>query len=397
MDSAHGLKFDVVVVGAGAAGMMCAIEAGKRGRKVLLLEKAEKCGQKILISGGGRCNFTNLLAAPEKFISDNPHFCKSALRQYTQSDFIALVEKHGIAYHEKKLGQLFCDESAKKIVAMLEAECDAADVMIWRGTGAERIDQKEGSFLIHAGGQSIKAESLVVATGGLSIPKLGANDFAYRMAKTFELPLALPRPGLVPFTFETKDKDRFAGLTGVSADVVIHIGKVQFRENLLFTHKGLSGPAILQISSFWQPGEAIQIDFLPNVDLASLLKEKRQSQPKLKVGHLLKEYLANRLIGTLLQDASDLPELGNLSDKRVLEIVNNIKLVKIYPNGTEGYAKAEVTVGGVSTGALNSKSMEVKSVPGLFFIGEAVDVTGFLGGYNFQWAWSSGFVAGQYA
>lgn len=397
MDSAHALKFDVVVVGAGAAGMMCAIEAGKRSRKVLLLEKAEKCGQKILISGGGRCNFTNLLAAPEKFISDNPHFCKSALRQYTQSDFIALVEKHGIAYHEKKLGQLFCDESAKKIVSMLEAECDAADVVIWHGTGAERIDQKEGSFLISAGGQFIEAESLVIATGGLSIPKLGANDFAYRTAKTFELPLAPPRPGLVPFTFEAKDKDRFAGLTGVSADVAIHFGKVQFRENLLFTHKGLSGPAILQISSFWQPGEAIQIDFLPNVDLISLLKEKRQSQPKLKVGNLLKDYLANRLIGALLQNAGDLPELGNLSDKRILEIVNKIKLVKLYPSGTEGYAKAEVTVGGVSTGALNSKSMEVKSVPGLFFIGEAVDVTGFLGGYNFQWAWSSGFVAGQYA
>jgi hypothetical protein len=242
-----------------------------------------------------------------------------------------------------------------------------------------------------------EAESVVIATGGLSIPKLGANDFAYRTAKCFNLPLASPKPGLVPFTFEAKDKDRFAGLTGVSADVDIRIGKVQFRENLLFTHKGLSGPAILQISSFWQAGEAIEIDFLPGLDLEKLLKEKRRSHPKSKVENLLKDFLANRLVSSLFQGIGDLPELGNLSDKRIREIVNIIKLVKIYPSGTEGYGKAEVTVGGVSTAALNSKSMEVKSVPGLFFVGEAVDVTGFLGGYNFQWAWSSGFVAGQYA
>ncbi|MDF2365741.1 NAD(P)/FAD-dependent oxidoreductase [Sneathiella sp.] len=397
MSSARALKFDVVVVGAGAAGMMCAIEAGKRGRKVLLLEKAEKCGQKILISGGGRCNFTNLLAAPEKFISNNPHFCKSALRQYTQTDFIALVEKHGIAYHEKKLGQLFCDESAKQIVAMLEAECTEADVTIWRGTGVDQIKRVKDAFLIFAGEQTVEAESAVLATGGLSIPKLGANDFAYRMAKDFDLSLVPPKPGLVPFTFEPADKERFAGLTGVSADVVIRIGKVQFRENLLFTHKGLSGPAILQISSFWQAREAIQIDFLPDIDLASLLKEKRQSQPKLKVENLLKDFLANRLAVSLMQEVEELPELGNLSDTKIQELVSKIKLVKIVPNGTEGYAKAEVTVGGVSTAVLNSKTMEVKSVSGLFFIGEAVDVTGFLGGYNFQWAWSSGFVAGQYA
>lgn len=397
MSSASAMKFDVVVVGAGAAGMMCAIEAGKRSRKVLVLEKTNKCGQKILISGGGRCNFTNILAAPDRFISDNPHFCKSALRQYTQSDFITLVEKHGIAYHEKKLGQLFCDESAKQITAMLEAECAANGVTIWEGTGADHIERRENSFLVSTGTQFIEAESVVIATGGLSIPKLGANDFAYRVAKAFDLPLAPPRPGLVPFTFEQVDKDRFADLTGVSADVSIRIGKIQFRENLLFTHRGLSGPAILQISSFWRAGEAVMIDFLPDVDLAGLLKEKRRSQPKLKVNSLLKEFLASRLATSLLREFKDLPELGNLSDHKVQEIVKSIKLVNINPSGTEGYAKAEVTVGGVCTSALHSKTMEVKSVAGLYFIGEAVDVTGFLGGYNFQWAWSSGFVAGQYA
>ncbi len=397
MTSVDALKYDVVVVGAGAAGMMCAIEAGKRGRKVLLLEKAQKCGQKILISGGGRCNFTNLLAAPEKFISDNPHFCKSALRQYTQSDFIALVEKHGIAFHEKKLGQLFCDESAKHIVKLLETECAEGGVTIWRGSGADMINKTDDGFSISTGRQQIHSESLVIATGGLSIPKLGANDFAYRVARTFDLPLAPLRPGLVPFTFEPGDRERFADLTGVSADVKISIGKIQFRENLLFTHRGLSGPAILQISSFWQSGESIMIDFLPDIDLANLLKEKRQSQPKLKVSALLKEFLANRLAVAVLRNFDNLPEVGNLSNNIIQDLVKTIKLVKVIPSGTEGYAKAEVTVGGVSTAALYSKSMEVKSVPKLFFVGEAVDVTGFLGGYNFQWAWSSGFVAGQYA
>lgn len=397
MSSASVMNFDVVVAGAGAAGMMCAIEAGKRGRNVLVLEKADKCGQKILISGGGRCNFTNILAAPDRFISDNPHFCKSALRQYTQSDFIALVEKHGIAFHEKKLGQLFCDKSAKQIVAMLEAECAESGVTIWEGTGADRIERKEGAFLVSTGTQFIETECVVIATGGLSIPKLGANDFAYRVAKAFDLPLAPRRPGLVPFTFEPEDKERFADLTGVSADVTIRIGKIKFRENLLFTHRGLSGPAILQISSFWRAGESVTIDFLPDVDLASLLKEKRRNQPKLKVSNLLKEYLASRLATSLLRDLDDLPELGNLSDQKIQELEKTIKRVNSTPSGTEGYAKAEVTVGGVSTAALHSKSMEVKSVPGLYFIGEAVDVTGYLGGYNFQWAWSSGFVAGQYA
>ena len=390
-------KFDVIVIGAGAAGLMCAIEAGKRGRSVVLLEKADKCGQKILISGGGRCNFTNVFAGPDRFISDNPHFCKSALRQYTQTDFISLVEKHGIAYHEKKLGQLFCDASAAQIVEMLEAECAAAGVKIWRGPGADKIGKKAGRFEVRSNGQILEASSVVIATGGLSIPKLGANDFAYRMAKSFGLGLASPRPGLVPLTFEPEDRNRFSDLMGVSADVDIRIGKTTFRENLLFTHRGLSGPAILQISSYWKEGQPLLIDFLPDVDFGKLLKEKRQTQPKAQVVKILNEHLAGRLAAKLLAPFATLPELANCSDRLISEIVRAIKQVEIIPNGSEGYAKAEVTVGGVSTAELNSKTMEVKSVPGLYFIGEAVDVTGFLGGYNFQWAWSSGYVAGQYA
>ncbi|MEX1035452.1 MAG: NAD(P)/FAD-dependent oxidoreductase [Sneathiella sp.] len=397
MTRADAQNFDVVVIGAGAAGMMCAIEAGKRGRRVLLLEKSQKCGQKILISGGGRCNFTNLFAGPEKFISDNPHFCKSALRQYTQADFIALVEKHGIAYHEKKLGQLFCDDNAMQIVQMLETECDRAGVAIWLGCGADYVKAGTNGFIISAGAQRLCAQSLVIATGGLSIPKLGANDFAYRMATAFGLELAAPRAGLVPFTFTPEDKGRFAELTGVSADVEIRFRKTCFRENLLFTHRGLSGPVILQISSFWQHGEPVTIDFLPDIDLEALLKEKRRSQPKIQVSSLLKEFLPGRLVSKLMSDFKEVPEIGNCSDRYMMNLINSIKLVNIYPIGTEGYAKAEVTVGGVSTAFLNSKTMETKSVKGLYFIGEAVDVTGFLGGYNFQWAWSSGYVAGQYA
>ncbi|WP_340150765.1 NAD(P)/FAD-dependent oxidoreductase [uncultured Sneathiella sp.] len=397
MTQADAHDFDVAVIGAGAAGMMCAIEAGKRGRRVLLLEKARKCGQKILISGGGRCNFTNLFAGPEKFISENPHFCKSALRQYTQTDFITVVEKHGIAYHEKKLGQLFCDDSSARIVDMLETECKEAGVTIWRECGAEVAKKQENGFLVFAGRQTIQLQSLVVATGGLSIPKLGANDIAYRIAKGFGLPLTNRRAGLVPFTFSPKDKKRFANLTGVSADVEIRLRKTSFRENLLFTHRGLSGPAILQISSFWEPGDSVMIDFLPDVDLGRLLKEKRRSQPKIQVSSLMKEFLPARLASKLMNEVSELPEVGNCSDKQIDDLVKVFKLVNIVPIGTEGYAKAEVTIGGVSTAALNSKTMEAKEVAGLFFIGEAVDVTGFLGGYNFQWAWSSGYVAGRYA
>ncbi|USG62134.1 NAD(P)/FAD-dependent oxidoreductase [Sneathiella marina] len=389
--------FDVVIIGAGAAGMMCGIEAGRRGRRVLILEKARKTGQKILISGGGRCNFTNMFAAPDRFLSQNRHFCKSALRQFTQTDFIRMVEAHSIAYHEKKLGQLFCDGSASQITEMLETACEDVNVAIWCDAGADKVKKKGELFEISVGNQVITTRSVVIASGGLSIPKMGANDFAYRVAAAFDLELATPRPGLVPLTFEMKDMKRFADLAGVSADVDIRCNKTHFRENLLFTHRGLSGPAILQISSFWQLGQSIFIDFLPDLDLESHLKELRRRQPKAQIVKILSEYLASRLIPKLLGTLVSVPEMGNCSDQVIGKIAASLKQVEITPNGSEGYRKAEVTVGGVSTNELSSKTMEAKKAPGLYFIGEAVDVTGFLGGYNFQWAWSSGYVAGQYA
>lgn len=390
-------NFDVVIIGAGAAGMMCGIETGRRGRRVLILEKARKTGQKILISGGGRCNFTNMFAAPDRFVSQNKHFCKSALRQFTQANFIAMVEARGIAYHEKKLGQLFCDASASQITEMLETACEDAGVTIWCDAGADKVKRRGDLFEITVGDQRVTAQSVVIASGGLSIPKMGANDFAYRVASAFDLELATPRPGLVPLTFEAADMERFAGLAGISADVDIRCGKMRFRENLLFTHRGLSGPAILQISSFWQPGQSIFIDFLPDLDLESHLKDLRQRQPKSHIVKILSEYLASRLTPKLLGTLVSVPEMGNCSDKIIGKIAASLKQVEIIPNGSEGYRKAEVTVGGVSTAELSSKTMEAKNVTGLYFIGEAVDVTGFLGGFNFQWAWSSGYVAGQYA
>ncbi|GLQ05646.1 NAD(P)/FAD-dependent oxidoreductase [Sneathiella chinensis] len=399
MSSSSSHSFDVVVIGAGAAGLMCAIEAGKRGRRVLVLEKAEKTGKKILISGGGRCNFTNLFAAPDRYVSNNRHFCKSALARYTQRDFIALVEKHGLHYHEKKLGQLFCDSSAKDIVALLEQECQDAGVRIWCNAGAEDVTRmaEDGPFRVTVNGEAILAPSVVIATGGLSIPKLGANDFAFRVARKCGLEMTPTMPGLVPFTFEEVDQKRFEGLTGVSADVAAKTGKTIFRENVLFTHRGVSGPAILQISSFWKPEQPIILDFLPDEDFQSLLLAERKANPKGRVIRLLSRFLANRLAEKLLEPLGNIPELGNCSDKLIRKITAAVKEVTIVPNGTEGYRKAEVTVGGVSTSSLSSRTMEAKQVPGLYFIGEAVDVTGFLGGYNFQWAWSSGFVAGQNA
>ncbi|MEH6476578.1 MAG: NAD(P)/FAD-dependent oxidoreductase [Sneathiella sp.] len=389
--------FDVVVVGAGAAGMMCAIEAGKRGRKVLLLEKSDKPGKKILISGGGRCNFTNLFAAPDRYVSENKHFCKSALRNYTQADFIALIEKYEILYHEKKLGQLFCDKSASSITDMLLDECDAADVTLWCDSGADAIAKAtDGLYTIVVGKEKVQANSVVIASGGLSIPKMGANDFAFRMASRHGLKLTELRPGLVPFTFEQLDMDRFSGLTGISADVTVKIGKVSFRENVLFTHRGVSGPAILQISSFWKQGDLLHIDFLPDENLMENLKLARKNTPKGSVKKYLLQLLSSRLMEKLISDLGEFPEFGNCSDKIFDQIVRRIKNVEITPNGTEGYRKAEVTVGGVCTSELSSKTMESKKAEGLYFIGEAVDVTGFLGGYNFQWAWSSGYTAGQY-
>ncbi|WP_025898116.1 NAD(P)/FAD-dependent oxidoreductase [Sneathiella glossodoripedis] len=389
-------EYDVVVIGAGAAGLMCAIEAAKRKRSVLLLEQADKVGKKILISGGGRCNFTNLFAAPDRYLSDNRHFCKSALRAYTQSDFIELVRRYGIAYHEKKLGQLFCDESSQNIIDLLLSEAEKAGVRLHcdRAVKSVKASEKSG-FVVNAGPEAVTSNAVVVATGGLSIPKLGANDFAYRLARQFDLKVTQTRPGLVPFTFDAPDLERFAGLTGISADVVAKIGKTSFRENVLFTHRGVSGPAILQISSFWKEGDVVHLDFLPDEDVLGLLQAARKENPKGRVRKILSQYLANRLVEKLLEKIEPIPELGNCSDKLLRKVDSAIKQVIIKPNGTEGYRKAEVTVGGVCTSEISSKTMEAKKVSGLYFIGEAVDVTGFLGGYNFQWAWSSGFVAGQ--
>jgi predicted Rossmann fold flavoprotein len=376
--------FDVIVAGAGAAGLMCAIRAGQRGRKVLLLEHADKVGKKILISGGGRCNFTNLLSRPEAFLSANPHFCKSALARYTQHDFIALVEKHRIAWHEKTLGQLFCDGSARQIVALLLAEGAAAGVdvrLAHRITGIDKADR----FTVTTDHGAFTAASLVLATGGLSIPRMGATDFAHDTARRFGLTLTEARPALVPFTLEVP------ALSGVSLEVVTRLDRVSFREAMLYTHRGLSGPAILQISSYWREGREISIDLLPDVDAASFLKERKRTRPRAELRTVLAEVLPQRLAQNVAPEGT----MANLRDRDLETLAGRLKAWKIVPNGTEGYAKAEVTVGGIDTAELSSRTMEAKKVPGLYVIGEAVDVTGWLGGYNFQWAWSSGWVAGE--
>ncbi len=377
-------SFDVVIAGAGAAGLMCAIRAGQRGRHVLLLDHADKVGKKILISGGGRCNFTNRDSRPEAFLSANPHFCKSALARYTQHDFIALVEKHGIAWHEKTLGQLFCDGSARQIVSMLLAEADAVGVEVrvaHRITGIEKSDR----FTVRTDHGDFDAASVVLATGGLSIPKMGATGFAHDTARRFGLALTETRPGLVPFTARVPD------IAGVSLDVVASLGRTRFREAMLFTHRGLSGPAILQISSYWHPGQEIAIDLLPDRDAATFLKGRKQLRPKAELRNIVGDLMPDRLAQALAPEGV----IGERRDKELETLAAELKAWHVTPTGTEGYAKAEVTVGGIDTNELSSKTMEAKKVPGLYAIGEAVDVTGWLGGYNFQWAWSSGWVAGE--
>lgn len=380
--------FDVVVLGAGAAGLMCALRAGQRGRKVLLLDHAEKVGKKILISGGGRCNFTNLDARPEAFLSNNPHFCKSALARYTQHDFIELVEKHRIAWHEKTLGQLFCDGSARQIVAMLLDECAAAGVDVRVAHRVTKVE-KADCFTIATDHGDFSAAALVLATGGLSIPKMGATGFAHDLARRFGLKLTEIRPGLVPLTLATP------AISGVSLDVVARCGRASFREALLFTHRGLSGPAILQVSSYWRPGQQIVVDMLPDLDAAAFLKERKRTRPKAELRTVLAEKLPQRLAQALAPDIGSEGTMANLRDRDLEALAARLKTWTIVPTGTEGYAKAEVTEGGIDTAGLSSKTMEAKSVPGLYAIGEAVDVTGWLGGYNFQWAWSSGWVAGD--
>lgn len=384
---------DVVVIGGGAAGLMCAIEAGKRGRSVVLLEHAEKIGKKILISGGGRCNFTNIQARPECYLCANPHFPRSALARYTPADFVDLVEKHRIAYHEKKLGQLFCDGSSRRIIQLLLDEAARAGVEVQTGQEVKRVE-KSDTFSVRTAKEVYESESLVVASGGLSIPKMGATPFGHRLARQFGLRLIEPRPGLVPLTLSGQDLLRMRGLSGISIDVTASCGAISFRENLLFTHRGLSGPVILQISSYWNPGEPITIDLLPDLGRDLFFSELRTG---MKTGNWLSRHLPRRFVDAWLDPKiADRPG-AQLSRDEAESLASALHGWRIIPSGTEGYGKAEVTVGGVDTNSLSSKTMEAREARGLFFIGEAVDVTGWLGGYNFQWAWASGWVAGQYA
>jgi len=385
--------FDAIVLGAGAAGLMCAAVAGARGRRVLLLDHADEVGKKILISGGGRCNFTNVNTAPERFLSANPHFAKSALARYTPADFIALVERHGIAYHEKTLGQLFCDGSAKQIVTMLLEEAAKGGVDVRAGQPISDVTHADGKFTVGFGDQVFAASSLVIATGGPSIPKMGATGFAYDLARRFGLKVVEPRPALVPLTLGGDDV-LFRELSGIAAPVEARAGKAAFREAALFTHRGLSGPAILQVSSYWRHGEPVTIDLLPDAPQGWLLEAKR-SRPRATLRGALGALLPDRLAETLAERLALPGELGALPDKKLGDAEARLSRWIFHPNGTEGFAKAEVTVGGISTANLSSQTMVAKSVPGLYAVGEAVDVTGWLGGYNFQWAWASGHAAGQ--
>lgn len=377
--------------------MMCAIEAGKRGRRVLVIDHAAAPGEKIRISGGGRCNFTNINAAPANFISANPHFCISALRRYTAKDFIAWVERHGIAYHEKTLGQLFCDGSAKEIIAMLTSEMAQAGVELRLKTSVERVEQTDEGFELALSQGRVSCASLVVASGGKSIPKMGATGFGYEIARQFGLSLVETRPALVPLTFEVGMLERLKPLAGIATDAVVSSGRTRFAEAMLFTHRGLSGPAILQISSYWREGQAITVDMAPGVDIAATLKAARQTRGKQAVITVLAEHLPRRLAQLIIEEAATPANAGDLSDKAISRIATAVNAWTVKPVGSEGYRTAEVTLGGVDTGGLESKTMQAKAVPGLYFIGEVVDVTGWLGGYNFQWAWSSGWVAGQAA
>ncbi|MBL4872118.1 MAG: NAD(P)/FAD-dependent oxidoreductase [Rhodobacteraceae bacterium] len=387
--------YDTIILGAGAAGLMCALTAGQRGQRVLLLDHASKAGKKILISGGGRCNFTNTDTRSECYISHNKHFAKSALSRYTPSDFIELVEHHNIAWHEKTLGQLFCDGSARQILAMLLTECADGQVEIVLGHKVDAIRHVEDAYLVEFKGQTASAPSVVIATGGPSIPKMGATSFAYDVARQFGLKIVDPAPALVPFTL-SHNEQLFRALSGVSTDVIVRCGKVEFHEAALFTHKGLSGPAILQISSYWKHGQSIGIDFLPDLPSGWLIEAKR-TRPKSHFRAVLGQHLPDRLTQALAERVNLVGELANQSDNILTDIENRLSNWIFTPNGTEGFAKAEVTLGGVDTTGLSSKTMEAKGHRGLYFIGEAVDVTGWLGGYNFQWAWSSGWAAGQVA
>jgi len=385
--------YDAIVLGAGAAGLMCAAVAGQRGRRMLLLDHADQVGKKILISGGGRCNFTNIHTRPEAYISANPHFAKSALARYTPADFITLVQSYGIAFHEKTLGQLFCDGSAKQIVAMLLAECAKGGVDVRCGQPVGPVTHADSRFTVRFGEQDFAAPALVIATGGPSIPKMGASGFAYDLARQFGLRVVEPRPALVPLTLGGDDA-LFRDLSGVATPVEARAGKAAFREAALFTHKGLSGPAILQISSYWRHGEPVTIDFLPDAPQGWLTAAKR-SRPRATLRAALGAHLPDRLAETLADRLALPGELAAQTDRKLAEAEAQLARWTFRPNGTEGFAKAEVTIGGIATAGLSSQTMMAKSVANLYAVGEAVDVTGWLGGYNFQWAWASGHAAGQ--
>lgn len=388
-------QFDVVVIGAGAAGMMCAIEAGKRGRSVLIVDHAAAPGEKIRISGGGRCNFTNIHAGPRNFISQNPRFCISALSRYSQRDFIAWIERSGIAYHEKTLGQLFCDGSAREIIDLLTAEMARHRVELRLETTVTDVARRDDGFHLKLTRGTVRASAMVVASGGKSIPKMGATGFGYELAAHFGLRLVETRPALVPLTFQPDMLERLKPLAGVAVDAVVGHGKTRFEEAMLFTHRGLSGPAILQISSFWREGDEITVAMLPDVDLLATLRAARASNGRQALQTVLSGYLPKRLAQSVVEDQAIQGNLADLSDKVLARVDAAVNAWRVRPNGSEGYRTAEVTLGGVDTRDLDSRTMEAKAVPGLYFIGEVVDVTGWLGGYNFQWAWSSGWSAGQ--
>ncbi|PIF13629.1 NAD(P)/FAD-dependent oxidoreductase [Candidatus Pantoea floridensis] len=390
-------KFDVIIIGAGAAGMFCAAQAGQLGRRVLLLDNGKKAGRKILMSGGGRCNFTNMHTEPAAYLSHNPHFCKSALARYTQWDFIDLVNRHGIAYHEKTLGQLFCDDSAQQIVDLLLKECEAGQVRVRLRSEVLSVERDDNGYTLQLNGAAVQAEKLVIASGGLSMPGLGATPFGYKVAEQFGLKVFPTRAALVPFTLHKPLLEQLNTLSGVALPTTITAQDgTLFKEAMLFTHRGLSGPAVLQISSYWQPGEFVTIDLSPVTSLDDFIHVQREAHPNLSLKNSLAKILPKRLV-EVLQELKQIPDvtLKQLNSKQQSELVNTLHHWRVQPNGTEGYRTAEVTLGGVDTTQLSSKTMEARDVPGLFFIGEVVDVTGWLGGYNFQWAWSSAWACAQ--
>ncbi len=390
-------KIDVVIIGAGASGLMCAIEAGKRGRKVLLLDHANKAGKKILMSGGGRCNFTNYSIEPENYLSNNVHFCKSALSRFTQWDFLALIQQYAIPYHEREQGQLFCNESARDILNMLLTEMDKAGVTLRLNTEIKALEKScEQGFIVSTKNQHIHCQSLVVATGGLSIPKIGATPFGYKVAEQFGIKVIKTRAGLVPFTLQPEDKNKYSVLSGLALWATIRNSRQSFTENLLFTHRGLSGPVALQMSSYWHEGEALTIDLLPQMNLQQKLLTAQKEKSKLKVKNYLAQFMAKSLVAVFLADKMQALAIPDLSHQHIASIAAQFHQWCIKPNGTEGYRTAEVTLGGVDCHAISSKSLVAHQVADLYFVGEVLDVTGWLGGYNFQWAWASGWCAGQY-